>query len=127
MLDALRRCTAGLDNDRARISALEISFYMRNQLLRDADWAGMAHSVEIRVPLVDSVLFEAIAPYLAGPDPFGKQDMARCHKTLLPDEILTRSKTGFSVPIRDWLREDGEVPIQRGLRGWAVDVMRSFE
>ena len=26
---------------------------MRNQLLRDADWAGMAHSLEIRTPLVD--------------------------------------------------------------------------
>ena len=30
--------------------------YMRNQLLRDADWASMAHSLEVRVPLVDAVL-----------------------------------------------------------------------
>lgn len=126
-IDALRRCTAGLDEDRTRISALELSFYMRNQLLRDADWAGMAHSVEIRVPLVDSTLFEAIAPCLAGPGAFGKQDMAHCHRTPLPDEVLSRRKTGFSVPIRDWLRKDGENSSERGLRGWAIDVMRSFE
>ena len=40
----------------ARVATLGILLYMRNQLLRDADWAGMAHSVEIRVPLVDAVL-----------------------------------------------------------------------
>jgi len=34
-----------------RVSVLETALYMRNQLLRDADWAGMAHSIEIRVPM----------------------------------------------------------------------------
>ncbi len=38
---------------RLAISALEMSWYMRNQLLRDTDWTGMAHSLEIRVPFVD--------------------------------------------------------------------------
>ena len=37
-------------SDNGRVSALEMSNYMRNQLLRDSDWAGMAHSIEIRVP-----------------------------------------------------------------------------
>ena len=37
----------------AKVAALETSLYMRNQLLRDADWAGMAHGLEVRVPLVD--------------------------------------------------------------------------
>jgi asparagine synthase (glutamine-hydrolysing) len=40
-------------SDIARVSVLESSNYMCHQLLRDADWAGMAHGVEIRVPLVD--------------------------------------------------------------------------
>ena len=35
--------------------------YMRNQLLRDADWAGMAHGVEIRLPLVDTTLLETLS------------------------------------------------------------------
>ena len=46
----------------ARVGVLEASNYMRNQLLRDADWAGMAHSLEIRVPLVDWQLTKALAP-----------------------------------------------------------------
>ena len=37
----------------SKISSLESCFYMRNQLLRDIDWAGMAHSLEIRTPFVD--------------------------------------------------------------------------
>ena len=38
------------------VQRLEKRLYLRNQLLRDADWAGMAHGVEIRVPLVDARL-----------------------------------------------------------------------
>jgi len=41
---------------------------MRNQLLRDADWAGMAHSVEILVPLVDIELLRSA----------GRVDRKRC-------------------------------------------------
>ena len=45
-----------------RIASLEASLYMRNQLLRDTDWASMAHSVEVRTPLVDSALLRQLAP-----------------------------------------------------------------
>ncbi len=38
------------------VHRLESSLYLRHQLLRDSDWAGMAHGVEIRVPLVDAWL-----------------------------------------------------------------------
>src|SRR4029077_15422095 len=48
-------------SDVARVCVLESAHYMRNQLLRDADWAGMAHSLEIRVPLVDFTLLGALA------------------------------------------------------------------
>ena len=50
----------------AKVASLESSIYMRNQLLRDTDWASMAHSLEVRVPLVDAVLLRAdTAPYSA--------------------------------------------------------------
>jgi len=51
-------------SDIGRVCALESSQYLRNQLLRDADWAGMAHSLEIRVPLVHAATLEALAPSL---------------------------------------------------------------
>jgi len=52
--------------DFGRVAALEASLYLRNQLLRDADWAGMAHGLEIRVPLVDTELLRRTAPLLLG-------------------------------------------------------------
>src|SRR5215468_4190608 len=65
-LQPLRRLAANLKPDPGsnigRVCALESAHYMRNQLLRDADWAGMAHGVEVRVPLVDATLLERFAP-----------------------------------------------------------------
>ena len=94
---------------------------MRNQLLRDSDWAGMAHGLEIRVPLVDATLLQRIAPMLAGTNPPGKRAMALTAPKRLPDAVLDRPKTGFSVPVRDWLHggEDRKGPLDRGYRGWA--------
>ena len=48
----------------ARVATLEASLYMRNQLLRDTDWASMAHSLEVRVPLVDAELLRSVAPVM---------------------------------------------------------------
>ena len=107
------------------ISALEMEWYMRCQLLRDADWAGMAHSLEIRVPLVDKLVFKNLAPLIGRKSGFGKQDMAQTPKTALPSKVLNRSKTGFFVPVRDWLKgeaENTEQGKERGLRGWAQEV-----
>lgn len=112
----------------AKISALELSHYMRNTLLRDSDWAGMAHSVEIRTPLVDVDLFRALAPYLATGDQIpGKQTMAQTPANPLPDHVINRPKTGFSVPVQQWVEAAGVKGQQRGLRGWALRVHDSFE
>jgi asparagine synthase (glutamine-hydrolysing) len=116
----LEEAVHGINSDHLKVSALEMSWYMRNQLLRDADWAGMAHSLEIRVPLVDVELLRAAAPLLISPTPLTKSDMARSPKKPLPDEVLQRGKTGFAVPVRDWLLQaGGESNAERGLRGWA--------
>jgi asparagine synthase (glutamine-hydrolysing) len=91
-------------SDVARICALESSHYLRNQLLRDADWAGMAHSIEIRVPLVDFDLLKGFAPALAGLVPGeGKAALARSPSLPLPEEIVARAKTGFGVPTGAWM------------------------
>jgi asparagine synthase (glutamine-hydrolysing) len=120
-----KEVTDGLDRDRTRLTALELAFYMRNQLLRDADWAGMAHSVEIRTPFVDSKLLRDLAPLLAGGQPPTKGDMARSTPLARMGDVLSRPKTGFTVPIRQWLLESTEEgTADRGLRGWAKRVFR---
>lgn len=123
-MEALRGVGNG---DRARVSLLEMSLYMRNQLLRDADWAGMYHGVEIRVPLVDFQLLRDLAPLLVHGVPPTKQDMAAVLNTPLPENVLRRPKTGFAVPVREWLAADHpEAAAQRGLRGWARHLLRTF-
>jgi asparagine synthase (glutamine-hydrolysing) len=121
-IDRLERDIAGLESPRLKVTALEIAWYMRNQLLRDSDWAGMAHSLEIRVPFVDVELLARLAPLLAGDAPPSKGDMADTCRTPLPPEIRHRAKTGFVVPVREWVQ--GETASQaaaeaRGFRGWA--------
>jgi len=124
-LARLRATVEGCGSDREKVAALEMSWYMRNQLLRDTDWASMAHSLEVRVPLVDVELMRRIAPLLAGSVCPGKRDMAAAPRLPLPREILERQKTGFSVPTREWLLgcAEGE---ERGLRGWAKHLYRAF-
>jgi asparagine synthase (glutamine-hydrolysing) len=116
----------GIATPHAKVSALETAFYMRNQLLRDADWAGMAHSLEIRTPLVDVALFRALAPFIASGNPPTKQHLAAAAPVQpLPDEILARRKTGFSIPVQDWLT--GATGREaRGLRRWGHDVYRAL-
>ena len=120
-------CNA-LETDRLRVSALELCWYMRHQLLYDSDWAGMAHSLEIRVPFVDVALLRQTAPLLASANPPTKQDMAAAPARPLPDAILHRAKTGFTVPVREWLLKS-TAPVssgERGLRGWARQVYARF-
>lgn len=96
-------------SDVGRVCALESAHYLRNQLLRDADWAGMAHSIEIRVPLVDVNLLRALAPVIPALIPgAGKHALAKAPARALPDEVVDRAKTGFAVPTRSWTALDSE-------------------
>ncbi|MFZ2491749.1 MAG: asparagine synthase (glutamine-hydrolyzing) [Thermoanaerobaculia bacterium] len=105
----------------ARVATLEAAFYLRNQLLRDMDWASMAHSLEVRVPLVDAFLLQRIAPALVARDERGKQILASAPRPALPAAVRQRRKTGFTLPIGEWLRQEGVVS-EPGKRGWARKV-----
>lgn len=87
-----------------RVCLLESVNYMRNQLLRDADWSGMAHGLEIRVPFVDWRLTSSLAPDIPSLAPgAGKVALACAPSLPLPDAVRLRTKTGFWVPARDWV------------------------
>jgi len=125
-ISALESTAKDIVSPRLQVSLLELSWYMRNQLLRDCDWASMAHSLEVRVPLVDIELIRAIAPLLATDKPPGKLELAATARPRLPAEVLSRGKTGFSIPVRTWLMGCGEMD-GRGLRGWAMFVAEKFK
>lgn len=91
-------------SDVGRVCALESTQYMRNQLLRDADWAGMAHGVEIRVPLVDAEVLKSLASVIPILKPgAGKAALANAPSRPLLAEVVQRSKTGFTVPTGAWM------------------------
>ncbi|MEO8036535.1 MAG: asparagine synthase C-terminal domain-containing protein, partial [Acidobacteriota bacterium] len=88
----------------ARVATLESSFFLRDQLLRDIDWASMAHSVEVRVPLVDAHLLMKIAPVLCAARDYKKSLLAHTPAIPLPQELMERRKTGFLLPMKQWLQ-----------------------
>jgi len=117
------------------VAQMESMGYMRNQLLRDSDWASMAHSVELRTPLVDAHLLEQVRPTLAQFDRFpGKTLLAHAPRRPLPRVVTDRRKTGFGIPVRQWLIRGAHEVVTAGpsprLSGWAAwmhQVVRAYE
>ncbi len=111
-LDWRARLEASLQPDPnsafGRVAALEANHYLRNQLLRDTDWASMAHSLEVRTPLVDSwLLRHAGAAFAALGTAGGKRLLAQLPRRALPASVLARPKTGFQTPAADWMASAG--------------------
>jgi asparagine synthase (glutamine-hydrolysing) len=108
----------------ARIAAMESALLLRNQLLRDIDWASMAHSLEVRVPLVDAFLLRTIAPAVFSTNKRnGKELLARAPRRPLPRAVLTRRKTGFTIPNVAWLEDRRHIGSHFGMRPWALYVL----
>jgi asparagine synthase (glutamine-hydrolysing) len=89
------------------ISQLELTRFMRNQLLRDADVMSMSHGLELRVPFLDQDVVELVAGVgsehkLA--DGRHKALLVDAVADLLPDCIVNREKMGFTLPFERWLR-----------------------
>lgn len=127
LLELDRLLTPDPGSDHARVSVLESGAYMRNQLLRDSDWASMAHSIELRVPLVDSVLATTLAPRMPaavkGP---AKAALARVPSRPFPDSIINRPKTGFETPVANWMEASNRRPGEPWARGWTRTLVERW-
>ncbi len=92
------------------ISRIEVAHYMRNTLLRDSDANSMGHSLELRVPFLDLPLVEAVAALPGGVKEArggpGKRLLREASSGHLPSAVVARRKTGFRLPIGDWIRGD---------------------
>ena len=108
-----------LANDFQKLAALELDFYMRNQLLRDADVFSMANSVELRVPFLDQRLLKAaltISPKYHFEGGRGKRITWRILCDLLGEQLPQRRKMGFTFPWQQWLRRELKATIDDTLR-----------
>jgi asparagine synthase (glutamine-hydrolysing) len=104
-----------------RVAAFESSLYMRNQLLRDTDWASMAHSLEVRVPLVDVKLLRHTALVTTKRRSLSKHLLGNSPRVPLPRKVIERPKTGFGTPIQTWLQSDTRIQQWRQIPVLAVD------
>jgi asparagine synthase (glutamine-hydrolysing) len=80
---------------------------MHDVLLRDTDQMSMAHALEVRVPLLDHQLVDAVSVL---PDRVKRSTQTPKHLLvaalggLLPDSIVHRPKQGFALPFDSWMR-----------------------
>jgi asparagine synthase (glutamine-hydrolysing) len=91
------------------VSAWELRTYMADVLLRDSDVMSMRHSLELRVPFLDTPFVEWL---WRQPSRF-RQDrnrpksvLADATADLLPAGLLRRKKRGFTLPFGIWMRRD---------------------
>ncbi|CAN5369892.1 asparagine synthase (glutamine-hydrolyzing) [soil metagenome] len=80
-----------------------------HELLMKQDQMSMAASIESRVPFLDHKLVEYTAKLPTDLKIRGRETkwiLREAMKGILPDEILTRKKMGFPVPLGDWLRNE---------------------
>jgi asparagine synthase (glutamine-hydrolysing) len=119
------------------VSWLEINCYMRNQLLRDNDVMSMSCGLELRVPLVDRGLIEAIAP-IPGHirlTPGKRLLIQAVHE--LPNEVINRPKKPFAFPFDCWM--DGEwrdifpecdrelnISLKPWYRRWSLSILQHW-
>lgn len=88
------------------VGQLESTVYLKNQLLRDSDWASMHHGVELRTPLVDAWLARSLGPYMTAIKSHGgKNLLSHCPSNPIPEEIMNRKKTGFTIPLAYWIKD----------------------
>jgi asparagine synthase (glutamine-hydrolysing) len=102
------------------IQYLDLKTYMPQDILTKVDRMSMAHSLEVRPPLLDHELVElaaTIPPELALSGGSGKRMFKAAMRGILPDDIIDRPKRGFAVPLGVWFR--GE------LEGFARDLLLS--
>ena len=112
---------------RLALAHLEATTYLRNQLLRDSDWASMDHGIELRTPLVDAHLLGELQPVLSAFAGFSNKTLlSESPRRPLPAEITGRTKTGFRIPIADWIGIREPASLGTASRVWARTVARHY-
>jgi asparagine synthase (glutamine-hydrolysing) len=98
--------TNGAD-ELARVLDLDVGTYLADELLVKADRASMAHSLEVRVPFLDTALsaFAFALPSRLKVRGLAKKRLLRkALAPIVPAEILSAPKHGFTLPAAQWLR-----------------------
>ena len=111
---------AGTDDPLALIQYLDLKTYLVGDINTKVDRASMAHSLEVREPLMDHPLVEWLASL---PSSYklrrreGKYLLKKSMEPMLPNDVLYRPKMGFSVPLARWFRGPLKGRVREALLG----------
>lgn len=96
-------------DDLGEMQAVDVRFTLPNQMLHKVDSASMYNSLEVRVPFLDTDVVE----YALGlPTSYKmnrssrKRVLKKGFENMLPEEILTREKQGFDMPVGEWFKDE---------------------
>lgn len=98
---------AGTEDPLALIQYLDFKTYLVGDINTKVDRASMAHSLEVREPLMDHELIEWLATIPSSQKMRGGEGKYIFKKSMephLPNDVLYRPKMGFSVPLARWFR-----------------------
>jgi asparagine synthase (glutamine-hydrolysing) len=98
---------AGTDDALAIVQYLDIKSYLVGDINTKVDRASMAHSLEVREPLMDHELVEWLATLPGSLKVRGNEGKVLLKKAMepsLPHDVLYRPKMGFAVPLARWFR-----------------------
>lgn len=97
----------------------DFKHYLGNQILKDCDFMSMKHSLEIRVPYLDHLLVEKVLSYpndIKFSSQINKPLLVEGIKNILPEEVYSRSKVGFTFPFDKWLKKESSFYKEISLR-----------
>ena len=111
---------AGTDDAQALIQYLDLHTYLVGDINTKVDRASMAHSLEVREPLMDHKLVEWLATLpndlkIRGRE--GKFLLKQAMEPHLPHDVMYRPKMGFSVPLARWFRGPLKGRVREALLG----------
>ena len=111
---------SGTDDPLALIQYLDLKTYLVGDINTKVDRASMAHSLEVREPLMDHTLVEWLASLpssskIRGQE--GKYLLKKAMEPKLPDDVLYRPKMGFAVPLARWFRGPLKDRVREALLG----------
>ena len=100
---------APVDDPLSLVQYLDYKTYLPGDILTKVDRASMAHSLEVRVPILDHEFVDwigGVPSALKLREGEGKYVFKKALESRLPNDILYRSKMGFAVPLAQWFRTD---------------------
>jgi asparagine synthase (glutamine-hydrolysing) len=112
------------------VQYLDMHTYLVGDINTKVDRSSMAHSLEVREPLMDHELVEWVSALPSGlkvRGRTGKYLLKKAMEPFLPRDVIYRPKMGFSIPVADWLRGPLRPKLLEAVRGEVLADTEMFD